>query len=105
MIYIYNHTTNPSTPFKYICNGPVKDSHRAYVLETKKDAVRFVVRIKMSDELAETILLWADAYKGIPIMVFVMRDNNMVLSLMRNYNHIPHSITLPKRFRKLYPHL
>ena len=104
MIYIYNHTTSPSTPFKYIRSGPVKDSHKAYILETKKDAVRFVARIKMSDELAETILLWADAYKDIPIMVFVMRDN-LILSLMRDYDHIPHSITLPKRFRKLYPYL
>ena len=104
MIYIYRHTTNPSTPFKYICNGPVKDSHKAYILETEEDALKFVTRIKMSDELAETILLWAAAYKGIPIMVFVMRDN-LVLSLMREYNYIPHSITLPKRFRKLYPHL
>ena len=104
MIYIYNHTTNPKTPFKYTRNGPVKDSHKAYILETEEDALKFVTRIKMSDELAETILLWAVAYKGIPIMVFVMRDN-LVLSLMREYDHIPHSITLPKRFRKLYPHL
>lgn len=104
MIYIYRHTTNPSTPFKYVYNGPVKDSHKAYILETEEDALKFVTRIKMSDELAETILLWTAAYKGIPIMVFVMRDN-LVLSLMRDYDHIPHSITLPKRFRKLYPHL
>ena len=40
MIYIYNHTTNPSTPFKYTRSGPVKDSHRAYILETKRDAQR-----------------------------------------------------------------
>lgn len=104
MIYIYRHTTNPNAPFKYIHNGPVKDSHRAYILETEEDALKFVTRIKMSDELAEIILLWAVAYKGIPIMVFEMRDN-LVLSLMREYDHIPHSITLPKRFRKLYPHL
>ena len=104
MIYIYMHTTNPSTPFKYIRSGPVKDSHKAYILETEEDALKFVTRIKMSDELAEIILLWAAAYKGIPIMVFEMRDN-LVLSLMREYDHIPHSITLPKRFRKLYPHL
>lgn len=104
MIYIYRHTTNPNTPFKYICNGPVKDSHKAYILETEEDALKFVTRIKMSDELAEIILLWATAYKGIPIMVFEMRDD-LVLSLMRDYDHIPHSITLPKRFRKLYPHL
>ena len=104
MIYIYTHTTNPSTPFKYIRSGPVKDSHKAYILETEEDALKFVTRSKMSDELAETNLLWAAAYKGIPIMVFVMRDN-LVLSLMREYDHIPHSITLPKRFRKLYPHL
>lgn len=104
MIYIYRHTTNPSTPFKYVYNGPVKDSHRAYILETEEDALKFVTRIKMSDELAETILLWAAAYKGIPIMVFEMRDN-WVLSLMRDYDHIPHSITLPKRFRTRYPYL
>ena len=105
MIYIYRHTTNPNTPFKYICNGPMKDSHKAYILETEEDALKFVTRIKMSDELAEIILLWAAAYKGVPIMAFEMSDNNMVLSLMREYDHIPHSITLPKRFRKLYPYL
>lgn len=105
MIYIYRHATNPNTPFKYICNGPVKDLHKAYILETEEDALKFVTCIKMSDEFAEIILLWATAYKGIPIMVFEMSDNNMVLSLMREYDHIPHSITLPKRFRKLYPHL
>lgn len=104
MIYIYNHTTSPSTPFKYICNGPVKDSHRAYILETEEDALTFVSRIKMSDEIAEIILLWAAAYKGIPIMVFTT-DDRWALSLMRGYDHIPRTITLPKRFRKRYPYL
>ena len=104
MIYIYRHTTNPSTPFKYICNGPVKDSHRAYILETEEDALTFVSRIKMSDEIAEIILMWASAYKGIPIMAFTTNDR-WVLSLMREYDRIPRTITLPKRFRKRYPYL
>ena len=104
MIYIYRHATYPNGTSKYILSGPAKDKYRAYILETEEDALKFVSRIKMSDEIAEIILMWAAAYKGIPIMVFVMRDN-LVLSLMRDYDHIPHSITLPKRFRKLYPHL
>ena len=104
MIYIYRHATYPKSPSKYILSGPAKDKYRAYILETEEDALKFVTRIKMSDELAETILLWTAAYKGIPIMVFTTNDC-WALSLMRDYDHIPRTITLPKRFRKRYPYL
>lgn len=104
MIYIYRHATYPHSPSKYILSGPAKDKYRAYILETEEDALMFVSRIKMSDEIAEIILMWAAAYKGIPIMVFTTNDR-WVLSLTRGYDHIPRSITLPKRFRKRYPYL
>lgn len=104
MIYIYRHATHPHSPSKYILNGPAKDKYRAYILETEEDALKFVSRIKMTDEIAEIILMWTAAYKGIPIMVFTT-DDRWVLSLMRDYNHIPRTITLPKRFRKSHPYL
>lgn len=104
MIYIYRHATYPNSPYKYIFNGPAKDAYRAYILETREDALAFVARTKMSDEIAETILLWAVAYKGIPIMVFTT-DDRWILTLMKDYDHIPRSITLPKRFKKQYPYL
>lgn len=104
MIYIYKHATHPNGTSNYIFNGPAKDKYRAYILETEEDALKFVSHIKMSDEIAEIILLWAVAYKGIPIMVFTTNDR-WALSLMRGYDHIPRTITLPKRFRKLYPYL
>ena len=104
MIYIYRHATYSNGASNYIFNGPAKDKYKAYILETEEDALMFVSRIKMSDEIAEIILMWAAAYKGIPIMVFTT-DDRWVLSLMREYDHIPRAITLPKRFRKLYPYL